>query len=346
MQTATPEMVKRANATMVNNLSGSQDSEGFRKSAADLDSYTKYRLREEGIWDKIQPFEPITNEDLQPQLGERSDDLVVYKEIEEDSPGAITGTLDALPEGDELRGRRYPINLVRVISNKFYKNVDRLRTWKMDLRKLAADLQVYDVVDQKDRMGFATAIRAAAGKTGGVANTTADNVNDASGVVQWETIPDGISRESLVDGAKILMRTPSSLLPKMAVANTITMMEVIKFDRIEAGGDSSEELLQSGKISSSLLGLDWIASIKRYTTSDTSFGGSALSNPRTRNVIPDGRVHYFAASSYMGQAVELEAPTMQFKKEAFNVEFWISTLCGLTIANPNSCAIADFEGVG
>lgn len=340
---ASADQIKRANARMVDGLSAGEHSPEFKKSAADLESYTKYRLRDEGIYEKIQPFEPITNEDLVPQLGERADDLIVYKEMEEDSPGAVVGTLDVLPDAVELHNRRYAIQLQRIISNKFYKNVDKLRSWKTDVRKLAADNQVYDIADQCDRLGFAQALAAASGSYNG----TADTVNPRTGATQWETIPDGISRESLVDAQKILMRTPANLSPKISVANTITMMEVIKFDRIEMGGDASQEILQSGKITSSLLGHDWIATIKRYDSADATFGGNVVSNPkRTRNIIPDGRVHYFGASAYMGVAVELESPTMHFKKEVYNIEFWISCLRGMSIGNLMSCAVADFQGVG
>jgi hypothetical protein len=294
-----------------------QLSSGMEKAAeASVDDYTKYRIREEGVGRKsVIPFKPADNSMLTPQMNE---DLVIIEFMEMDSPGAVGGDLNALPEGIEIFAGRYKVKFSTWMGAKFYKNVDKLRTYtKIDVRQVVADQQVRDLSDAEDAMLFRTA-RTCAG--------TLDTVNSFSGVIQWATIYDGVTRESVQDALKLLPRTPSRLQTKTAVMNVNTGREWLKWHRDEVGGDMAQDWLQTGKFATEHGGVTWVGTIKD-------------------DIVPDGRLHHFGPDDYMGKAYDLEAPTMYMKKEYYNVEFQLRSISGLTIANTNSCGITQFAGI-
>lgn len=313
-----PAKVRVKNQQFIDQLEGGME----KSAAASVDDYTKYRVREEGQARKVLPWRPLTNDQLDRQLYAASgrgayEDLIKLEEMEMDSPGAVSGDLNGLPEGMEIFGSVYMVRVAPWMGVKFYKNVDKLRNYRMDLRQVVADQQVRDLSDAEDAAFFAAA-RASCGSL--------DTVNSNSGVIQWETIHDGLTRESEQDALKIINRTPSKTQAKTVVLNVNTGREWLKWGRDEIGGDMAQEMLMSGKFVVERGGVTYIGTIKD-------------------DIIPDGRLHYFAPDDFMGKAYELEAPTMYMRKEYYNVEFQLKTISGFTIANTNSCAIAEFTGV-
>lgn len=306
-----PEQVRIANQKWFDKLSS-----GMTKSAeADIDDYTKYQVREEGVFRKILPFRTATNDMLAATLNE---DLKILEFIEMASPGAVGSDLNGLPEAMEMGANRYWVKFSKWMGVKFYKNVDKLRTYtKIDVRRVVADQQARDLSDAEDAMGFRT-VRTCAG--------TLDTVNSSSGVVQWATIYDGITRESIQDSLKLMPRTPARLQANKACLNVNTGREWLKWHRDEVGGDLAQDWLQSGKFAVEHGGLTWIGTIKD-------------------DIVPDGRIHYFAPDDFMGKAYDLEPPTMYMEKKYYNVEFQLTSISGLTIANTNSVTIAQFQGV-
>ena len=313
-----PVKTAAANQRLIDNLTSGNE----KQAASDVDSYTKIRVREEGQARKVLPWRPAYNSMLTPQVyayGGRSayEDLIILEELERDSPGAVSGDLNGLPESMEIFGNVYMVRLAPWMGVKWYKNVDKLRNYKTDLRQVCADQQIRDLSDAEDA-AFFSASRSAAG--------TLDTVNPNSGVIQWQTIHDGITRESEQDGFKVLFNTPTHAQTKTVVLNVNTGREYLKWRRDEVGGDLAQEQLISGKFMVERGGVTYIGTIKT-------------------NIVPDGRVHHYAPDDFIGKAYELEQPTMYMKKEYFNVEFQLKAISGFTIANTNSCAILEYSGV-
>lgn len=293
------------------------DRSTWNKAAAIGSEYVHTVIKEDGIHRAVLPFEPITNADLMETLEE---ELKVLRSILGDSPAAVETTLDGLPDETELFEGRFEVKIRPIITAKFRKNVDKLRTYQNDIRQYIADQQPKQIMASEDRPFFAAANLAMGGSAGAVA---------AGGTVQWDdSFWGGINRESYIDSKKLLMRTPSRLSPTTAVATNLTIEEFRKWGRDEMGGDYSEELMRSGTVKFDFDGMNWIGSIKHELFDET---------------YPD--IYYFGPREFMGKAVELQEPTMHMDSEDMYIAFWMRELVGsVPFANTNSVARAVFAG--
>ena len=99
--------------------------------------------------------------------------LRIIEELEPDSPGAKWVPLQSVPDGEYIYGSRYQIPFARVLTRKYTKDIDELRTYKQDLRKILADNSIKDALAEID------------GKFIGTCNAITDNgtdgINDFTG---------------------------------------------------------------------------------------------------------------------------------------------------------------------
>lgn len=84
-----------------------------------------------------------------------------------------------------------------------------------------------------------------------------------SGVVQWEEIAGGITRDTLWDSFKIMPNTPSNLEVHTVLINHITIKEICKFARNEMGGDLAMDIMKRGWTLQQFMGKTWIITIKK-----------------------------------------------------------------------------------
>jgi hypothetical protein len=160
------------------------ETPGMEKRALDaVVDYTRYRMREEGFYRRILPPIQVSNDDLDQQVD--TDKPVKIIEREPDSPAAISIPFATLPMNLYVRGQKYRVTFDRIVTPRFTKDVDELRTYRMDIRQILSDNAIKDMLAEEDRK-FISACNAA---MGGAANTTVTQ----SGLVQWETIYGGIT---------------------------------------------------------------------------------------------------------------------------------------------------------
>lgn len=313
--TATPtaDELARANARFVGLL---DTEDGRTKAAAIATEYVHTVIKEDGIHRAVLPFETATNDDLVKQLDES---LKIRATILGDSPAAYGTNIDGAPSATELFEGRFYVNIRPIITERFRKNVDKLRTYENDIRQYIADQQPKNIMTAEDVPFFACANLSMGGAAGAIA---------PGGTVQWDGgFWGGLSRETYVDAKKVLMRTPSRLSPTTAVATNLTITDFRKWGRDEMGGDYSEELMRSGTVKFDFDGLNWIGSIKHELFDPT---------------YPD--IYWFGPREFMGKAYELSPPTMFAKAEELYVDFWMRELVGsVPFANTNSVARTLFQ---
>jgi hypothetical protein len=293
-----------------------QTAEGRQKIAAINQDYVRTVVKEDGIHRNVLPFETATDADLVPQLTE---DLKIIATILGDSPAAVETTLDGTPDMTELFDGRFFVTIRPIITAKFQKHLDKLRTYKDDIRTYVAEQQPKQIMTAEDTPFFAAANLA----MGNAVNAVAEG-----GTVQWsDEFSGGLCRESYVDSLKLLMRTPSKLKPTTAVASNLTLVDFRKWKRDEMGGDYSEEMIRSGNVKIDFDGMTWIGSIK-HNLFDATY--------------PD--IYYFGPREFMGKAYELQAPIMYTDAKEMWVSFWMRELVGsVPFANTNSVARAIFK---
>lgn len=313
---------------------------GETKKAADASTgMTRTQLREGSFAFKILKPEQATNDMLVPSLVH--DKPMIYWEIEPDSPGAKWVPFQTVPSGEYIWGSRYVIPMARIVTPKYEKDLDELRTYKTDLRKVLTDNSIKDGLSEIDGKFIALCDGIvtdtcdpdnafAADAPGGVAG----HPNAFTGKVQWMTFNGGLTRENLAEAKKMMLRGSTftgmadkfHLRNNLALMNEITAQELLKMRRDHSGGDLSETMLQDGLTMEKIFGMQILYTIKS-------------------GLVPTGTIYFFAAPEFLGKCFYLTDWTMYMKKEAFMVEMFSYWLGGMAIGNVAGVCRADFPGV-
>lgn len=290
----------------------SRDPVLIKQAESVVDKFTKTRIREDGYYRKIMPPIPVTNSDLDRDVESALPMIIVDKEP--NSPAAISIPFATLPMNLYIEGDRYRVYFDRIVTTRFTKDVDELRTWIMDIRAVLSDNAIKDMLAEED------------GKFTKAVNTAVVGPNlivPTSGTVQYQRISSGISRDSLWDSLKVLPNTPSNLEVKTIVVNNITIKDFGKFGHDESGGTMSEDIMKNGWTLAKYMGKDLIVTIKK-------------------GLVPTNTMYHFADPEFIGKSYELEATTMYIKREAFMLEFFAYETLGGAIGNTSGVARIDF----
>lgn len=302
---------KILNETILQQLTDSDP--GMVKQAQNaVTDFTRLKVREDGFFRRILPPVQVTNDDLDRQID--TDKPVIIVDKEPDSPAAQSIPFATLPANRYIRGPRYRVMFDRIVTPKFTKDVDELRSWNMDIRQVLSDNAIKDVLAEED------------GKFIGTVNTVlvaAGAVVPDTGSVQWRQIAGGITRDSLAEGMKTLAMTPSHLNTATVLVNNVTIWDIVKFGYDEIGGNLSEELLQNGFAERTFLNARWIITIKR-------------------DLVPDSSIYLFAEPKFMGKFFILEDTTMYIDRKAYMLEFFSYETIGAAIGNVASVGRVDF----
>jgi hypothetical protein len=286
---------------------------GMEKNAADaVNEFTRVRVREDGFYRRIIPAVQVSNDDLDRQVD--TDKPVIVVDKEPGSPAAISIPFATLPINVYIRGPRYRCMFDRIVTPRFVKDIDELRTWQMDIRQVLSDNAIKDMLAEEDSK-FLTAVNTAL--------VGPDTVVPTSGVIQWETIFGGITRDTAQEAFKIMPKTPSHLEVNTVLVNNVTIREFMKWGRDEMGGDHSQELIMRGWSETDFMNAKWIITIKR-------------------DLVPDDSIYMFADPRFVGKSYLLEDTTMHIKREAFMIEFFAYETLGGSIGHTGGLARADF----
>ena len=292
--------------------------EGLNKVAQVASDYTRTQIREDSFAFKILPPEKIDNSRLRRDLTE---DLGVIENIEPDSPGAKWVPLETVPDGEYITGSRYLIPFARVLTRKMTKDIDELRTYDYDIRKILTDNSIKDGLAKIDEKFIQTVNSI-------VFNCDAEGRNNITHKIQlWDTT-ERLNRESWTEASKMLPRpNPDGKFVcrnYIALMNDVTARDVLKLNRNEVGGDLAQKNWVEGLTTDTIEGIKIITTIKS-------------------NIVPENYVYFFAEPSFLGHCYYLTDWTMFLKKEAFFIEFFSYWLGGFGFGNVAGMALARFN---
>jgi len=297
----------------INNAFIGMLDQGMEKQAQDaVNDYIRVRMREDGFHRRIIPPVQITNDELDRQVDTDKPVKIVDKEPQ--SPAAISVPFATQPVNRYIRGPRFRVMFDRIMTPRFTKDIDELRTYDMDIRQILSDNSIKDMLAEED------------GKFIAVCNlllVAADAVVPETGVAQWQTIGGGITRDTVAEAMKILPSTPNHLNPATVLINNVSIWDIVKWGRDESGGDLSQDLLERGFAEREIMGVRWIVTIKR-------------------DLVPDGSIFEYAEPKYLGKFYILEDTTMYIDRKAFMLEFYAYESLGSAIANVAAVGRADF----
>jgi len=281
--------------------------------------YTRTQIREESFAFKILPPEKATDDMLDRALDER---LQIIWELEPDSPAAKWVPLQTIPDGEYIVGSRYLIPFARVLTPKFVKDIDELRTYRQDIRKILTDNSIKDALAEIDSK-FVDTVNSIVNDAVGQGQP-----NNVTGKVQWIDLTDPLNRESFAEAKKMLPRGNSNgkyrLRNYIALMNDVTAQDWLKLTRDHVGGDLAEEFFRNGLTTDTFLGVKAIFTIKD-------------------DLVPDNYVYFFAAPEFLGKCFYLTDWTMYMKKEAYFIEMFSYWLGGFAFGNVAAVALARFN---
>ena len=309
--TMTQEESKLLNKVLFEKLS-SNDSRLVKQAEDTINDFTRTKMREDGFFRRIMPPVPISNDDLDRQV--ESDLPIKIVDKEPNSPAAISIPFNTLPSNLYIKGDRYKVHFDRIVTPKFTKDVDELRTWYMDIRQVLSDNAIKDMLAEEDAK-FLSAVNTALVGPGLTVPT--------SGVVQYKQISGGITRDTLWDSLKVMPTTPSNLEVHCVLLNNITIKDVCKLTHNEMGGTISEEIMRNGWTASEWLGVKWIITIKK-------------------GLVPTGTFYHFADPKFIGKSFLLEDTTMYIRREAYFIEFFAYESLGATLGHTSGLSRVDF----
>ena len=307
----TQEESKLLSQTIFEKLA-SRDSNLEKQAVDAVNDFTRTKMREDGFYRRIMPPIPLSNDDLDRQVD--TDKPVKIVDKEPDSPAAISIPFATLPTNLYIRGDRYRVTFDRIVTPKFTKDVDELRTWHMDIRQILSDNAIKDMLAEEDGK-FISAVNTAL--------VGAETTVPTSGVIQYKELSGGVTRSNLWDSFKIMPGTPSNLEVHSVLLNNITIKEVAKLNRNDMGGDLSEEIMRNGWTYSEFMGVQWIITIKK-------------------GLVPTGTMYHFADPKFIGKSYLIEDTTMYIRREAYFIEFFAYETLGGTIGHTSGLARVDF----
>lgn len=291
---------------------GSSDPMLVKQAVDRVNDFTRTKMREDGFFRRILPPVPITNDELDRVVEHDKPIKIVDKEP--DSPAAISVGFATLPQNLYIRGPRYVVHFDRIMTPRFTKDVDELRTWIMDIRQVLSDNAIKDMLAEEDSKWLAAVNTAVVGAGLTVAT---------SGTVQYEVIAGAISRDSLADSFKVLPSTPSSLEVHTVLMNNITIKELWKFNRNEMGGNLSEDIIRQGWSLEEFMGKQLLITIKK-------------------GLVPTNTMYHFADPKFIGKSYVLDDTTMYIRREAFMLEWYAYESLGASLGHTSSVARIDF----
>lgn len=297
----------------------------IKKVAQAASDVTRTQIREGSFANKILPPETIGNERLTKTMTE---DLIVIDDLEPDSPGAKYVPFETVPEGEIITGSRYITPMARIVTPKFTKDIDQLRTYDYPIRKILTDNSIKDGMATHDRKFIETVNSI-------VTNTIhggPGSVHPITRKLQFLAFDDEqqITRSSLVEATKMLPRGNENgkfvARNYLMLAHENTLREILKLQRPEIGGDKSQDFFLNGLTETTFLGIKAVSTIKN-------------------NLVPEGFVYFFAEPSFLGHNYTLTDWTMYLNKEAYFITWFSYWLGGFSFGNIAGMALACWPGV-
>jgi hypothetical protein len=310
--TSAPADYRAVNNAFVDKITSS-DGGLYKKASDSLNEFLRVQMREEGFLREIQPLQPFTNDDLDRQVD--TDKPVKVFDKEPGSPAAYTVPFASTPSVRYMRAPRFRLMFGRIMTPKFVKDADELRSYSMDVRQVFSDNALKDLMAEEDKKYTQTCDAICGGAAGATVTET--------GGIHWQTLAGGLNRNNLQEALKIGPGLRNRIEVKTILVNNLTIKDIEKWQRLEVGGDLSMEMLVNGFGKRKFGGRDWIVSIKQ-------------------DLVPTNTIRMFSEAKYLGKGGELSPVQMYVKKEAFMLEFFAYETIGVTIGNPAAVTRADF----
>lgn len=308
---AVVEDVQLLNRQMLGEIDKASDGDVKYASAAGTNMIRR-RIREDGFLRRIIPPQTATNEMLDRVL--EHDRPVIIEDMEPETRGAKTIPFGDSADVEFYYGNKFANVFFEVTTPEFVKDINELRTYKMDLRRVVTDNALKQMQDEEDGK-FIAEIDDIVGAVNGTGE---------AGYAQNFEIAGGLVRENYVDILSYL--EDHNLNNGVFLMNRKTGKQFLKWTRDEIGGDLAQDTFKQGLSALSeatIMGVKHIFTIKR-------------------DLVPDNVVYIFGEPNFFGRMYELQATTMYVEKKKNFLKFQARETISVSLPNVAACAKAKF----
>lgn len=284
-----------------------------KKAEEEASDYIRRQLREESFAEKILPGQDVGNDFDRALWTDKP--IKIYDKESTLSQAVVVG-YGANPINFYIRPSRFAVTPTMLLSPKVLKHKWELRTYKHDVRQVFADNMVKDLQAQKDSCLLAAVNLALIGP---------GSTMPYSNTIQYKQIAGGFSRNSVVTACnQIVQQTPFNIPVETNLVNNITWSERLRWDRLEAGGDLSQDFLTKPYSEFRLFDQNWLVTIKRGLVANLQ--------------------HYlFGPVKFLGKSCKFTPPTMYVKMETIGMyQFQCAEEAGATLAHTGAFGRADY----
>jgi hypothetical protein len=276
------------------------------------------RIREDGFSRNILPPKAVTNDQLD-RVADH-DRPVMIEDMEPESRGAKSIPFGDTADTEFYYDNKYVCSFNAITTPEFTKDINELRTHRMDLRRVITDNALRDIQAEED-FQFLTAVDEIVGATPNSASAVTGRIQN------HEFTKSGGDHYDRADNVKVL-----SVLEDLNLNNHVFLMNrktaktFLTFDRSEIGGDLAQSLLTDGLSAlqeAKIFGVKHLFTIKK-------------------DMVPDDTIYLFAEPSYLGKFYTLQEPTMYVEKKKDILRFSARETISVTFANLAGVAKVSF----
>lgn len=232
------EDIQAMNRKLVDQIAAADEGQVKEASAAGSNMIRR-KIREQGFTRRIIPPQDVTNDDLDRVV--EHDKPVIIEDMEPLSKGAKTIPFGDTADSESYYGNKFVCVFNPITTPEWTKDINELRTYRMDLRQVITDNSLKDVETEEDGK-FIAGVDTIVGPVTGVGE---------GGVQQnFECVPvsgNGANTWGREDYVKVLsVLEDNDLNNGVFLMNRKTAKRFLTFNRSEIGGDLSESMFKEG----------------------------------------------------------------------------------------------------
>lgn len=308
--------IMKMNREFIDNVTAAHDGP-ITKAASWGSEFTRRKVREDDFSGQILPYEDVTNDDLNQRLD--SEDPSIICEMESDQFGAVSIAPNDSGETKFFWGDKYLLTFHTNATPVWTKNINKLRTYRMDLRQVISDNSLRDLSRRKS-INFMAYVDEIIGLVDG-------GRSPITGQYQSILYPGGLDRSNMINSIRLL---PATQLPNgVFLTNYMTFTELLKWDRNQMGGEFAQETVLEGT--------------GAFKTA--KFAGVKFIVTLMNDIVPNGSIYEFTQPKFLGRAATLEAPTMYVEKKIDMISFHCREMVGFAIGNMNGIRKVTFQDI-
>ena len=297
--------------------------DGVIKSASSAGSnMIRRRIREDGFSRNILPPKAVTNDQLD-RVADH-DRPVMIEDMEPESRGAKSIPFGDVADTEFYYGSKYVCSFNAITTPEFTKDINELRTYRMDLRRVITDNALRDIQAEED-FQFLSAVDAITGNMPVAAGGSSTGLSGAQQSFHFNK--SGGNHFDRSDYVNVL-----SVLEDMNLNNGVFLMNrktaktFLTFNRDEIGGDLAQTLLTDG-----------LTALQEAKI----FGVKHLFTMKS-DMVADNEMYLFAEPDYLGKFYTLQEPTMYVEKKKDILRFSARETISVTFANLAGVAKVNF----